>query len=180
MNAFILPTGDYGEPLPLDWQEPRPLALAVLDRVGLTPVVVERADHVELLRYVRNTCRAGFSHDQNVITPAQQARWWAEMAGKVIAHLYANDDGMIVGYGLLRQSDDGRWWSSVAVLPTFAGKGYGGAITRHIVRQSPTGVVWASARNNNPQALRLHRAEDWEAIGCDSDLTYFRTRDLDD
>lgn len=175
-NAFVLPTGAYGEPVALDWDEPRPLALIVLDRVGLTPVPITRPDHVELLRWIRNTCREGFSDFRGVIAPAQQARWWAEMRGKVIACLYQDADGRATGYGLLRATEDGRWWSSVAVLPTFGGHGYGGAITRHIVRQSPTGVVWASARNDNPPALRLHCAEDWETIGADNDLTYFRTR----
>lgn len=177
MSSFTLPAGAYGEPLPLEWDEPCPLALAVLDRAGLTPVPVERPDQVELLRWIRNTCRAGFSADRNVITPAQQVRWWAEMRGKVVAYLYAVADGRVAGYGLLRATDDGRWWSSVAVLPAFGGAGRGGAITRHIIRQSPVGVVWASARNDNQAALKLHCAADWEVIGCDQDLTYFRSRE---
>lgn len=176
-NAFHLPTGAYGEPLSLDWGEPVPVARAVLDRVGLRPVLVVTPADVEVLRTIRNTCRRGFSAMTDRISREAQARWWAEMGGKVIAYLYAAAAGQYAGYGLLRPTRDGRWWSSVAVLPTFAGQGFGGAITRHVIRQSPTGVVWASARNDNAVALRLHCAEDWEAIGCDNDLTWFRTRE---
>jgi hypothetical protein len=176
VSSFILPTGAYGEPLPLEWDEPCPLALVVLDRVGLTPIPIAAPHQVELLRSIRNACRAGFSTHTAPISREQQARWWAEVAGKIVAYLYRDGDGKHPGYGLLRQTEDGRWWSSVAVLPWHAGHGYGGAITRHIIRQSPAGVVWASARNDNQAALRLHCAADWEAIGCDQDLTYFRTR----
>lgn len=174
-SAFVLPTGDYGEPLPLDWQEPRPLALAVLDRVGLIPRPIAEDDDVDLLRVTRNACREGFSTFRGEIGPDEQRHWWAEMADRVTGYLYADRAGVHVGYGLLRQTADGRWWSSVAVLPEHAGHGYGGAITRHVIRQCPSGLVWASARNDHLAGLRLHSAEDWEVIGCDDDLTFFRT-----
>jgi hypothetical protein len=171
--AMTIPTGVYGEPLPQEWDTSP--GQAIIDAAGLTARPVLDDDDVEWLRAIRNTCRGGFSNDTSVITAPQQAAWWAANRATLVACLYADGKGSIVGYGLLRQTDDGRWWSSVAVLPQHGGRGYGGAITRHIIRQSPTGVVWATARNDNPPAQRLHCAADWDVIGADDMLTYYRT-----
>jgi hypothetical protein len=50
-------------------------------------------------------------------------------------------------------------------------------VTRHIVRQSPTGVVYAQARKDNPRAMALHCAEDWEVVGEDELLVHYKTRE---
>lgn len=180
INAFVLPTGAYGEPLPLEPLEHLAFADLFLADVGLAAREVTDAEDVEWLRAIRNTCRAGFSNDRAVITAPQQAAWWAAMQGRVVARLYQDRQQFVVGYGLLRFGPTGGeaagWISSVAVLPGHGGRGYGGAITRHVIRQCPQGRVWASARNDNPAALRLHCAADWDTLGCDNDLTYFRTK----
>jgi len=148
-----------------------------LAAVGLTARPVVDDLDVEWLRAIRNTCREGFAHDQAVITMRQQAAWWQAQQGRLVAALYQDAALFVVGYGLLRQTEDGRWWSSVAVLPSYTGRGYGGAITAHIIRQSPSGVVWAEARKDNPAADRLHHRRDWVVIGEDERLWHYQTRE---
>lgn len=133
---------------------------------------------VEMLRVIRNTCRDGFSYDTEEITPEAQKEWWAKNHDRVRGFLYQKirEGWAVVGYGLLRRDMDGRWYSSVAVLPEHTGKGYGGLITSDIIRMCPDGVVYASARLDNPAARALHHASDWDVIGQDERLEYYRTK----
>jgi RimJ/RimL family protein N-acetyltransferase len=148
-------------------------------RLGLQALVIQTETQVEQLRLIRNTCKDGFSHDNDVITPEAQQAWWLRLKlyGDVQAWLYyiiENDYGSIVGYGLLRR-DDSKWYSSVAVLPEYAGRGYGGAITADLVRRSDE-PVYATARIDNPAACKLHREADWAETHRDDRLVYFLTR----
>lgn len=143
-------------------------------RLGLVARAVESEEDVEGLRLIRNACKDGFSHDNDEISMQQQAAWWVLMRDKVKAWLYWVELD-VVGYGLLRQTDDGRWWTSVAVLPQHAGKGYGGAITADLVRRADE-PVWATARLDNPAAMRLHREADWQETGRDERLVHYCTR----
>jgi len=152
-------------------------ALDIISDVGLWAYPVTDLVDIEDMRQIRNTCRAGFAHDTAIITPDQQRQWWRDNAGKLIAYLYIDRRDSVVGYGLLRQTEDGRWWSSVAVLPGHGGHGYGKAITSHIARQSPTGTTHAQARKDNPQADRIHDRRDWDVIGEDERLYHYRTRE---
>lgn len=143
---------------------------------GLLAVPVKDEIDVEILRVIRNACKDGFSTDNEEITPQQQEAWWTLMSGKVKAWLYvATASTETVGFGLLRQTDDGRWWSSVAVVPEAAGHGYGGAITADVVRRSDE-TVYATARLDNPAAMRLHREADWEETGRDDRLVHYATK----
>lgn len=148
-----------------------------LAAVGLTARPVVDDLDVEWLRAIRNTCREGFAHDQAVITMRQQAAWWQANQGRLVAYLYQDVQGFIVGYALLRSTEDGRWWSSVAVLPSFTGRGYGKALTAHIIRQSPTGVVYAQARRDNVPADKLHNRRDWIVVDEDERLFHYKTRE---
>src|SRR6266498_2476005 len=118
---------------------------------ALVPTRIRGYHDVMTLRLIRNTCRDGFAHDTAEISPTQQVKWWHANEGRLIAFLYRNLYGFPVGYALLRE-EGGAWWSSVAILPHHSGKGYGKAVTRHIVRQSPAGVVYAQARKDHPAA----------------------------
>lgn len=145
------------------------------NRLGLTADLIEDDQDVEMLRQIRNACKDGFAHDNTEITPQAQAAWWIVSCGAVRAWLYWTVEAGVVGYGLLRKTDDGRWWSSVAVLPSHAGHGYGGAITADLVRHSDQ-PTWGTARLDNPAAMRLHRAVDWEEVERDDRLVTYRTR----
>jgi hypothetical protein len=117
---------------------------------------------VENLRGLRNGTAWGFSHDNSEITRERQEQWWREMSGRV-------------GFGVLRRTEDGRWWTSVGVDGVWSGKGFGGAITADLLRKSPE-QCWATARVDNVPAQRLHRASDWEELHRDEHLVYFRSR----
>jgi ribosomal protein S18 acetylase RimI-like enzyme len=137
------------------------------------PVLADRdALHMGL---IRNRRREGFSHDASPIDPTRQLAWWREMRDRLIAYLYAGRDGVIVGYGCLRQEPDGRWYSSVAVDVGHEGRGHGKAITTHLVL-SVDFVVWATAREDNPAARKLHDPLVWEEYGWHEGLRLYRTR----
>lgn len=130
----------------------------------------------EIIRDIRNICRDGFSTETREITSAQQMQWWAETRPRRLAWTYRDSYHNLVGFGLLLKQDDGLWTTTVAVLPEFAGKGYGKEITRDIVSKCP-GECRATARKDNPAAVKLHVSEDWDIVdGPDERLVYFRTK----
>lgn len=142
----------------------------------LHPLFINCLDLAYLMVDIRNACREGFSNENNVITPEQQREWWVATEGKRLAWLYHDEGGHRVGFGLLLLHDDGLWTTTVAVLPEFAGKGYGKYITHDIVVRCP-GECRATARKDNPAAVRLHILEDWDIVdGPDDRLVYFRTK----
>lgn len=151
---------------------------AFLLAVGLTARPVADVEDVEMLRFIRNERRDGFAHDTAPISTAAQAAWWSANQGKVIAYLYQQAQMFVVGYGLLRRDDAGRYWDSIAVLPEFGGRGYGKAITAHLIRQPPAGVVWGQARKDNPPADRIHDRRDWDVVGEDERLWHYKTREF--
>jgi GNAT superfamily N-acetyltransferase len=148
-----------------------------IDLKGLRPVPLRGYHAVMQLRMIRNACREGFAHDNAEISHEQQLAWWQANKARVVGFLYRDLFGFPVGYGLVRRDDEGRWWSSVAVLPQYAGRGFGGAITAHVIRQCPAGVVYAQARKDNPAADRLHNRRDWEVVGEDDRLWHYRTKE---
>jgi GNAT superfamily N-acetyltransferase len=143
--------------------------------VSLKAEPVETAAQVEWLRQIRNVCREGFSHDTAYITREQQGQWWFKNKRLVRAWLYREHTERLVGFGMLRRDEHDHEVSSVAVLPECAGKGYGGHITADIIRRAH-GQVYGTARLDNPGALALHRAEDWDVTGEDGRLRFFRTK----
>lgn len=134
---------------------------------------------VEVLRVLRNQTKEGFSYDNSEITWQQQQDWWAAMQGRVKAWLYMLDGPgaavTVIGFGVLRQTDDGRWWATVGVPSMYAGKGYGGALTADMVRRVPH-PVWGAARLDNVPARRLHRPLDWYVLQPDERLAHYQTR----
>ncbi len=140
----------------------------------LRPLFVKHLDQIERVRLIRNECAAGFSNYTDQIAEGAHWAWWERE--KPLAWLYARPDGIVVGFGMLRQDEQGRWVTVVAVLPEYGGQGHGKAITHDIVTRSP-GPCFATARRDNPAAVKLHVTEDWETIsGPDPRLVYFRTR----
>lgn len=147
----------------------------------LRPIPVTHPAHVESMRRTRNHCASGFANYNGQITVEQQERWWAENKDSVRAWLYADDTQgtkattVIVGFGLIRQHDDGRWFTTVGILPEYAGHDFGKEVTAHLIAQVP-GKCHGIARRDNPAAVKLHVASDWQVIeGPDPALVYFRT-----
>lgn len=152
-----------------------PLPTPPDDRPHLTARLVLTDDDALTMGRIRDRQRAGFSHDTSPITPERQLAWWHTNRNRLHAYLYVDGAGATVGYGCLRQGEDGRWWSSVAVEAGYTGLGHGKAITSHLVL-AVGHDVWASARNDNPAAQRLHDPLLWGPLGADNELTFYRTR----
>lgn len=144
-------------------------------------------DDALVMGRIRNACAAGFSNDTSQISEADQLTWWRDYSVVKNAWLYLTGRGLHpVGYGLLRAELDNlpSWHevSSVAVLPEYGGRGYGKVITAHLIRRSSCtkddgDILDASARLDNPAAMKLHRSEDWIETGRDDRLAYYRVRD---
>lgn len=141
----------------------------------LRALPVQTDDQIELVRIIRNQTAHGFSNYTDQISEAAHIAFWERE--KPLAWVYLDELGRPVGFGLLRyELDRDHWITVVAVLPEFGGRGYGKWITRDIVSRAP-GRVWATARRDNPAAVALHVAEDWETYdGPDQRLVYFRGR----
>jgi GNAT superfamily N-acetyltransferase len=129
-----------------------------------------------LIAYFRNVCTAGFSQFNGEISDDEQRAFWERTEGKRRAWLYFDDEGVPVGFGMLLLQDDGLWTTTVAVHPNHAGLGYGKAITHDIVTMAP-GPCRAQARKDNPAAVKLHVADDWDIVdGPNPALVYFRSK----
>ena len=146
-------------------------------KASLEALRVSTPAQVETLRQIRNATAAGFSHDNTQISHAVQRAWWSAMRGRVHAWLYAYQ-GEVVGFGLVRQTEDGRWWNSLGVLPAYQGQGFGSAITTDLLSQHD-GPVYASVRCDNLPAIAMHHPDQWERYDSgntyDDPLVYFRS-----
>lgn len=142
---------------------------------GLTLERIETEAQALEMAAIRNVCRDGFSSFREPIGHHQQRLWWAQNKEHGKAFLYRGPSGEVVGFGLLRPDRD-EWITTVAVLPAFAGSGYGKAISRHLVRECP-GPVRSTARRDNPAAVKLHDVLYWREVeGADPALVYFEAR----
>jgi GNAT superfamily N-acetyltransferase len=132
---------------------------------------------VERLRQIRNLTASGFSTFNGYITKDEQIAWWMANHSRIKAWLYGDQrTNWYVGYGLLRQDDDGNWWNSLAVLPQFHGLGYGSYITHDLLGRHDS-LVYATVRRDNLPAIAMHHPSDWDTIyGPDSSLVYFRSK----
>jgi GNAT superfamily N-acetyltransferase len=145
------------------------------DGVTLVATPVLDARDVEIIRLIRKETREGYSAFNDEITADQQQAWWNANRDHLWAWTYSlpKQPDAIVGFGLLRQDDDGYWLTTVGVLPECTGHGYGKEITHDIVMRAP-GRCRATARKDNPAAVKLHVSDDWDIVdGPDERLVYF-------
>lgn len=151
------------------------MAGAVTLTTQLIALAVVTPLEVQTLAEIRNECSGSFAHDNSTITPFRQRRWWQVMRGRVHAWLYATPLDDVIGYGVVRQEADGRWWNSIAVRPQWRGRGFGAQITADVLDRHPW-PVWAQVRLDNPAALRMHHTREWEEIERDDTLVTLRSR----
>lgn len=152
-----------------------PLPTPPDDRPHLTARLVLSDADALAMGAIRDRQRGGFSHDTSPIDAPRQLDWWRTNRDRVLAYLYSDAAGAVVGYGCLRQGDDGRWYSSVAVDHGHERLGYGKAITTHLVL-SVGHEVWATARDDNPAAQALHDRLIWDTLGWHEGLWLYRTK----
>lgn len=145
--------------------------------IQLQSLEVQSPHQVEMLRMIRNAGRGGYSHDHHEISRDEQRKWWGDMQHRIQAWLYATIDGQVVGFGLIRQTDDGRWSPSAGVLHEHQGHGYGGKIVDDLVdRARARGIqLHAQALLDQPAAVATHHQDRWERLGSDEQYVYFRS-----
>lgn len=142
---------------------------------GLVALPVATTGDALIMGRIRDRQRATFTGDTSPITDAQQRVWWARHRYRIKAWLYADAGGALVGYGALLQQEDGRWVSSVAIVPGQEGRGYGSRILSHMVN-AVEHPIHARALLSNPPACHMHNAREWETVSEDGECRYFVTR----
>jgi len=144
-------------------------------------------EDVEILRQIRNgTVEAGtYSHNNEIISPEQQARWWAANWGTANAW-YIEVDGEPAGFALLTLLppeilEDGlprrieaSATTTAGVLPKFSGRGLATRLMQLL--EASTGLPLAAcARLDNPVGMHLHRPEaGWYEVRRDEVNAYYR------
>lgn len=155
----------------------------LLAKAGLRCERVTNLCQVERLRRIRNVCRDGFSHHTGEIDQTRQADWWLFNEPHLRIWLYGDItevEGAYLGFAMARQDEHGDWWATIAVLPEYRGLGYGKTLTAHLVRVAGVPLN-GQARKDNPAAVKLHVAEDWDEVTCsDSLLRQFHAKALVD
>lgn len=111
---------------------------------------------LDLMR-VRNLCREGMTHDREVITVAQQTKFFQALLKADVYETYllvdhdrALSSERTIGYGLLKLEDD-RYWMTAGLVPAVRGQGLSRLIINFITemghRQGKD--VWIDVADNN-------------------------------
>jgi GNAT superfamily N-acetyltransferase len=147
--------------------------LWVLD-FPLVPVPVDKLMRALLVGQIRNACADLPSARTEPTDAAQQTKFWEANKDTMKMYLFLNPkDFQPVGYcGALQR--DGKMWTTAAVLPEHRGHDYGRKIMRFFLRMVEYDC-WATARRDNPAAVKLHTSEDWEVWMSEDKLFHFHT-----
>lgn len=138
------------------------------------PVVLP--SQVQTMREIRNSGRHGFLHDQHEISKTEQRAWWESNKDRVKAWLFYAVYG-VVAYGALRQTEDGRWWSTCAVLPAHGGNGYGTQVMRFLTANAG-GPVWAEVAKFNVASFKMHKPDEWRVVEEDDERWLLTTEGI--
>lgn len=149
------------------------------DEIGL--VRVEHDYHVELLREAYNCSRAHLARPGGITERAQRS-WWKSVDRACVRPYLLVADTAVLGYGMLRQDDDGLWWASGAVTPESRGDGFGRALFSLLVALCPEDT-WLSVREDNEVAYRLYRSLGFEEMyrrACDHSIIMVKRRSINE
>ncbi len=151
------------------------IALAKVLQFPLIPVKIDNLDQSFNMLNIRNKTGKSFSNTTEPISIKSHVEWWEKNKDTMIAYCFVSEDLIkLVGYSAIYLKD-GKYWSTCAILPEFAGHGYGRFILHFIINQIE-GDVWATARKDNPAACtKLHIPSDWEMWKDDGTLLHFHT-----
>lgn len=147
------------------------------DEIGL--VRVELDYQVELLRQAYNDSRAGLARTSGITARAQRT-WWKSVDRVNVRPYLLFADSAVLGYGMLRQDDDGLWWASGAVKPPYRGVGCGRALFSLLVALCQEDT-WLSVREDNEVAARLYLSLGFEEMyrrACDHSIIMVKRRSI--
>ena len=120
----------------------------------LIPVAVETRYHVEVLRYIRNSCASYMTRHRDIISIEQQQLWWKTLnreTWKVFIYWLGN---MIVGFGVLRL-EDGKYWVTGGLIENARGHGLGRELFAHLINLVEDNI-WLEVLETNKVAHRLY------------------------
>lgn len=123
-------------------------------------VRVQTLEQAEAVRQIRNLCREFMTHDQAIINPEQQVKWFESIQGSemILPFLFCPPlAGIGIGYGLVR-FDTERWWISGGLLPSWRGKGLGtvlfGELADYVNDMNET--CWLDVFESNTVAVKTY------------------------
>lgn len=115
---------------------------------------------------VRNTGSHFMTHDQELIQPSDQARWFlqtyqlATTRGDTYAFI-GREDTEPVAYGLVNRLHDSYWLTGV-ITPESQGKGYGRALFEHlgqfVLGSLDENHVMLDVLSDNTRAVNLYKS----------------------
>ena len=120
----------------------------------LIPVAVETRYHVEVLRYIRNSCASYMTRHCDIISIEQQQLWWKTInrdTWQIYLYWYGN---MAVGFGVLRL-EDGKYWVTGGLLENARGHGLGRELFTHLINFVKDDI-WLEVLETNTIAHKLY------------------------
>jgi ribosomal protein S18 acetylase RimI-like enzyme len=137
----------------------------VKDDLKIEAIEVTTEAHAEMVRQVRNECRAYMTRDTDSIGPEKQRAWFHDLdkkANRLFVFYVTGVDSCCGacwstagGYGLCRLIA-GKWWVSGGLSSEFQGKGLGKALFGHLL--SVTGTpCWLEVLEHNTRAMNTYK-----------------------
>lgn len=131
---------------------------------------------VEVVRLLRNQCRAYMTRDTHDIGPAEQQLWWSRLdheANRLFLFFVTDTTEYAtgttaVGYGFCRKLG-GTWWVSGGLASAWQGKGLGKKLFGFLLEQ--TGLpCWLEVLEHNARAFNTYRALGFVEVSRDGGI----------
>lgn len=132
-------------------------------QVRLTARKPSGPSDVEGMRIVRNSCRLFMTHHQYEISKQQQTEWWKSLDSSTVRPFVFLLADRVVGYGILRKSDN-RWWCSGGLVPDHRYNGLGAEIFAYLIEKCPSDELWLDVWGSNQRARRLYERLGFETV----------------
>lgn len=132
----------------------------------LTPQLVTRTgrdDDWEVLRQIRNSCRAGLTQMTDEVSPEMQRRYRRDYDADHVRHYLFLKGSIPVGYGRLEERD-GYVYPSCGVAEWHRGKGYGWEVVRLTLLMAG-GSMKGELRLSNEVICKIDFALGWKRVG---------------
>ena len=136
---------------------PFALASPSADDYSLTCTLYEAstADDCESLRIIRNDCAEYMTRLTTPIDILQQAMWWTTMDRTTMLPMLLRNDGVYIGFGLIR-IEDGRRLISGGLVPYWRDKGFGTRLFGSMAMMCGP-ECWLEVLESNHRAQAVYR-----------------------